>query len=95
VDLGAVGGEDDRAVHLRQLVEERRGVVHIELDPSREQEGELLGLANADQGPCAGLNYVVETFADRGARRHRLQRADQPGFLPSLELSYVVPGIRH
>ena len=24
-----------------------------------------------------------------------LERADKPGFLPSLELCYIVPGIRH
>ena len=38
---------------------------------------------------------LVEALANRGARGDHFERPDQPGFLPSLELCYVVPGVRH
>ena len=44
-DLGRVRAQHDRAVHLRQLVQERGRVVEIELDPAREQERQLLRVA--------------------------------------------------
>jgi hypothetical protein len=94
-DLGGVGGEDDRPVHLRQLVEQRGGVVDLELDPAGEQERELLGLPNADQAASSALNYMVETLANRGAGRDHLECPNEPGFLPGLELCDVIPGVRH
>ena len=54
-DLGAVRGEDDRAVHLGQLVEQRGRVVDVELDAAGERNDELLVVADADQGAGAGL----------------------------------------
>ena len=40
-DLGRLGVEHDRAVHLRHLVEHRRRVVDVELDPAGEQVGDV------------------------------------------------------
>ena len=94
-DLGAVRAEDDRAVHLGELVEQRRGVIDVELDPAREQKAQLLRLADADQGARLGLNDVVQALSDRRARGDHLQCPDQPGFLPSLKLCDVIPGVRH
>ena len=94
-DLGAVRGEDDRPVHLRQLVEQLGRVVHVDLDAAGEQEAELLRLAQADESACPGGHDVVETLPDGSARSDHLERPDQPGLLPGFELSSVVPGIRH
>ena len=67
-DLGRVRAEHDRAVHLRQLVEERRRVVELELDPAREQERELVGVADHDQPAGVGVQDVVDPLAQRRSR---------------------------
>ena len=73
-DLGRVGVEDDRAVHLRHLVEQRRRVVDVELDAAGEEERELLGVADDDQAAGAGVEDVVDALAERRARRDHLER---------------------
>ena len=63
-DLRAVGGEDDRAVHLRQLVEQRGRVVDVELDAAREEE------ATAPRTPrCrSGRRFGAWTMLSRPSR---------------------------
>ena len=53
-DLRRVRGEDDRAVHLRQLVQQRGRVVDVELDAARVEEGQLVAVADADQARRCG-----------------------------------------
>jgi hypothetical protein len=89
---GAVKG--DGAVHLRQLVDHRRRVVDVELDPAREQERELVGVADNQQPAGPRVDDVVDAFAYRSARRDHLQRLDQPGLLPRFELCELLPGSR-
>jgi hypothetical protein len=94
-DLRGVRAQDDRAVHLRQLVDERRRVVEIELDSAREQERELVGVPDHDQsaGP-SGLD-VVDAFPQCSPRGDHLQRPDHPGVLSRLELLFeLFPGTR-
>ena len=94
-DLGRVGAEHDRAVHLRELVQDRRRVVEIELDPAREQEPELVGVTDHDQAAGVGMQDVVDALAQRRARGHHLQRPDDPGLLSRLELLFeLFPGTR-
>ena len=77
-DLGRVGVEDDRAVHLGHLVEERGGVVDVELDAARVQEAQLLGVADHDQPAGARVQDVVDALAQRGPGRDHLERPHQP-----------------
>ena len=78
-DLRAVRGEDDRAVHLRQLEEQRRGVVDLELDAAGVEERQLLGVADADQRAGARLDDAVDALANRGAGRDHLERPVRAG----------------
>jgi hypothetical protein len=83
--------EDDRAVHLGQLVEHRRRVVHVQLDAAGEQEGELVGVADDEQAARPRIHDVVDALPDRRARRDHLERLHQPGLLPRFELSELFP----
>ncbi len=80
-DLGRVGVERDRAVHLRQLVEQRRRVVDVDLDPAREEERELVGLADHEQAAGACVEDVVDPLPQRGARAQP-SRAPGPALDP-------------
>ncbi len=77
-DLRGVRVEDDRPVHLRDLVEERGGVVDVELDPAGVQEAEVLGLADHDQTARARMQDALDALPQRGAGRDHLQRPHQP-----------------
>ena len=90
-DLRRVGVQRDRAVHLRELVDQRRRVVDVQPDAAGEQERELVGIADDDQAAGAGMDDVVDPLADRGAGRDHLQRLDQPGLLPRFELIELFP----
>ena len=81
-DLRRVRVEDDRAVHLRHLVEERRRVVDLELDAAGEQEAQVLRLADHDQPAGARVQDVVDALAQRGAWRDHLQCLHQPRLRP-------------
>ena len=70
-DLGRLGVEDDRPVHLRHLVEHRRRVVDVELDPAGEQVGDVARVADDDQAAGAGVDDVVDPLAQRAARARR------------------------
>jgi hypothetical protein len=90
-DAGRAAVERDRPVHLGQLVEDRRGVVDVELYAAREQERQLVGVADDEQAAGARVDDVVDALADRRAGRDHLQRLDQPGLLPRLELIELFP----
>ena len=62
-DLRRVRAQHDRAVHLRQLVEQRRRVVELELDPPREQEREFVGVPDHDQPARMGMQDIVDSLA--------------------------------
>ena len=82
----ALALSDDRAVHLRQLVEQLRRVVDVQLDAAGEQEGELVGVADDDQAAGARVDDVVDALAQQRAGRDHLERLHQPGLLPCVEL---------
>jgi hypothetical protein len=84
MDLRPVRREDDRAIHLRELVEHRGRVVDLQLDPAGIEKGQLLAVPDADERPGARLDDVVDALPDRRARRDHLERPDQPGLLPCL-----------
>ena len=67
-DLRGVRVEDDRAVHLRDLVKERRRVVDLELDAAGVQEAEVFRLADHDQAARAGVQDALDPLPQRGAR---------------------------
>jgi hypothetical protein len=90
-DLGGIGVEDDRAVHLGHLVEEGGGVVDVELDPTRVQEGQLLGVADHDQPPSAGVQDALDPLAQGSTRRDHLQCLHQTGLWPSFSVE-IFPG---
>ena len=94
-DLRGVGGQDDRAVHLRHLVEQRRRVVDVELDPAREQERDLVGLGDQDQAAGARVDDVVDPLAQRSAGRDHVERPQEPGILTRLQLVQLIPDVRH
>jgi hypothetical protein len=81
-DLRRVGVQHDGAVHLGHLVEQRGRVVDLELDAAREEEAQLLDLADEDQPAGARVDDVVDALTQRRAGCDHLQRLDEPGFLP-------------
>ena len=92
-DLRRVGVQDDRPVHLRHLVEQRRCVVDVDLDATGEEEAELVGVRDDDHPAGPGVEDVLETFAQGGARGDHLQRLDEPWLL-TFELFELIPGSR-
>ena len=95
-DPRRVAVEDDGAVHLRHLVEQRRRVVDVELDPTREEEAELLRIADDDEATSAGVEDVVEALAQCRAGGDHLQGLHEPGLLAAFELGELIPGtLRH
>ena len=71
------GVDDDRAVHLRELVEELRPERRVEPDAAGVEERELLRIADHDQRALARADHVVDRLPDRGAGRDRLDRREQ------------------
>ena len=78
-DLGGVGVEDDRPVHLGDLVEEGGGVVDVELDPAGEQEVELFGVTDHDQAAGAGVQNALDALPQGGTGGHHLECPHQAG----------------
>ena len=91
-DLGRLGVEDDRAVHLRHLVEHRRRVVDVELDPAGEQVGDVLGVADDDQAAGPRVDDVVDPLAQRRPGGDDVEGPQQPGVLTFLQLLKLIPG---
>jgi hypothetical protein len=94
-DLGAVRGQDDRAVHLRELEQQGGGVVDLDLQPARIEKGQLLAVPDADQSARAGLDDRIDPLPDGGAGSDHLEGPYEPGFLASLKLRDIIPGVRH
>src|SRR5947208_981553 len=69
----------------------RRRVVHVEPDPTRVEERQLVAVADADQGARAAALDVLEALAERRSGRHHLERPDQSGLLSTLKLGDFVP----
>ena len=59
-ELRRRGVDDDRAVHLRQLVQQLRGERVVEPDAAREEERELGRLADDDQRALVRADDVVD-----------------------------------
>ncbi len=74
-----LGVEDDRAVHLRELVQELRAEVEVEPHPAGEHELELGGLADDDQRTAARADDVVDSLAQFGAGRDPGDGGEQLG----------------
>jgi hypothetical protein len=95
-DLGGVGVEDDAAVHLGHLVEQRGRVVDVELDAAGEQEAQLVVVADHEQAARVRVQDVVEALAEGRPGGDHLQGLDEPGLLTTLELVQLIPGsLRH
>ena len=62
-DLGGVLREHDRAVHLGHLVEQRGRVVHVDLDPARVQEREVVVAPDDDQRTRPGVQDVIDALS--------------------------------
>ena len=75
-DLGRFVVEHDRAVHLRHLVEHRRRVVDVELDPAREQEGDVVEVADDDQAAGPRVDDVVDPLAQGTAWRNHVEGSE-------------------
>ena len=69
--------DDDRAVHLRELVEELRPEGRVEADPARVEERELVRVADDDERALVGADDVVDRLAERRARRDLRHRLEQ------------------
>ena len=72
-DLRRLGVEHDRAVHLRHLVEHRRRVVDVELDPAGEQVGDVARGRRRRSGRRSGSGRCCRfpRAARRPGRRRR------------------------
>ena len=67
-DAAGVGGEDDGAVHLRQLRQPLRAERGVEQEAARADVEHVGTVAHDDQGAHAGLQDAVEAGAQRRAR---------------------------
>jgi hypothetical protein len=77
--------ERDRAVHLRELVEDRRGVLDVELDPAGKQRRELVLVADDDQSSGPREHDVVHPVPQGCAGRDHLEGSEESGFLASVK----------
>ena len=95
-DLRGVLVQDDRAVHLRHLVQERRRVVDVELDAAGEEEAQLLRVAAEDQRAGLRVDDVVDPLAQRRTGRDHLEGLDEPGLLATLQIGQLIAApVRH
>ena len=86
-DLRDRGVDDDRAVHLRELVEKLRRERLVELDAAGEHERQLRRLADHDQGAFARADDVVDSLSQRRARSYPRDRAEDVRVDSRIELS--------
>ena len=91
-DLRRMLVEDDRAVHLRHLVEQCRRVVDVEADPAREEERDVFGVADDDQPAGPRVDDVVDPLPERGSRRDDVERPKQSRVLSRLQLLKFIAG---
>src|SRR5919201_1753862 len=76
-DLRQRRRDDDRAVHLGQLVEELRRERLVETHAAGEQERELVRIAEDDQRSLAGANDVVDRLAQLRPGSDALEGVEQ------------------
>jgi len=76
-DLRQRRRDDDRSVHLRELVEELRREGLVEPHPTGEEKRELTGIADHDQRAFARADHVVDRLAELRPRRDALERVEQ------------------
>ena len=72
-----VGVDDDRPVHLRDLVEQLRREGKVELHPAGVEERQLVGIADHDQRALLRADDVVDPGAQLRARRDLCDRGQQ------------------
>ena len=75
--------DDDRAVHLRELVEELRPERRVEPDAAGVEERELVRVADDDEGALVRADHVVDGLAEPGARRDLGDRVEELRVLPA------------
>ena len=73
-DAAGVGGQDDGAVHLRQLGQPLRAAHGVEQEATRADVEHLGPVADHDQRAHARLQDAVEALAEGLARRDRGER---------------------
>ena len=73
-DPGAVGGEDDRAVHLGQLREALRRELGVEEEAAGADVQDGGSIADDDERAHLRLQDAVDTLTQRSARSHQPQR---------------------
>jgi hypothetical protein len=75
--------DDDRAVHLRELVEELRPERRVEPDAAGVEKRELVRVAHDDEGALVRADHVVDGFAEPGSRRDLGDRVEELRVLPA------------
>ena len=70
---GAVGGQDEGAVHLGQLRQPLGGELGVEQEPAGADRQHLGPIADDDQGALVGLEDAIDAVTQRGSRRHHPQ----------------------
>jgi hypothetical protein len=78
--------DDDRAVHLRELVEELWRERLVERDAAGEQERELRRIADHDQRAFVGADDVVDPLAQVCAGRDSRDGVEQLGLATRIAL---------
>ena len=69
--------DDDRPVHLRELVEQLRPERRVEADAAGVEERELGRVADHDQRAFVRADNVVDRLPEQGSRGDRLDRGEQ------------------
>jgi hypothetical protein len=75
-DARRVGGQDDRAVHLRELREPLRRELRVEEEPAGADRQDLGTVTHDDERTHAGLQDAVEALAQRLSGRDEPQRGE-------------------
>ena len=73
-DAPAVGGDDDRAVHLRQLGEPLRAVRRVDQEATGADGQHVGPVVEHQQGTCLGPHDPVDAVAKRRPRGHLPER---------------------
>ena len=82
-DAAGVAGEDDGAVHLRQLRQALRAEGGVEQEPARADVEHFGPVADDDERAHARLQDAVEALAQGGARRDGGERVEQGDAAPA------------
>ena len=85
-DLRQLVVDDDRAVHLRELVQVLRRERQIEANAPGVEERECVGVADHDQRALVRADDVVDALAQVGARRDSRDCVEQIRLAPRIVL---------